>query len=153
MPVSPSPTTRPVEPLKHLRGESPVVRGGALPFPEADRPRGAHGSGDAARRRRTLLHCGGATQRIALLLEVARQQAHGDNGDHEARVHAVVELLHEGRQDDAAQDRAVHVRGAPDAREHAQEEGQEQGQADEAVGEDDRPELALRAQGGQPRRG
>ena len=68
-----------------------------------------------------------------------------DDGDHEAGVHAVVELLHQGRQDDAAQDRAVHVRGTPDAREHAQEEGEEQGQADQAVGEDNRPELALRA--------
>jgi len=114
-------------------------------LPHAHGPLGADGSRYATGARAALAVGLGALDRVALLLEVTRQERHRDDGDHEAGVHAVVELLHQGRQDDAAQDRAVHVRGTPDAREHAQEEGEEQGQADQAVGEDNRPELALRA--------
>ena len=136
-----------------MSGKSPVVRGGACPLPHAHRALGADGPGDATGARASVALDLGALDRIALLLEVTRQERHRDDGDHEAGVHAVVELLDQGRQDDATQDRAVHVRGSPDAREHAQEEGEEQRQADQAVGEDDRPELALRSQGGQPRRG
>jgi hypothetical protein len=95
---------------------------------------------------------GGQAQRVVLFFQVTRQQSGGDDREHQARVHAVVELLDQGGQHDAAQDRTVDVLGPPDAREHAQEEQDEQENADEAVGEEDGPELALGTQSRQPGR-
>jgi len=65
---------------------------------------GADGSRDAAGARDALAFGLGALDRVVFLLQVTRQERDRHDGDHQARVHAVVELLHQGRQDDAAQD-------------------------------------------------
>ena len=104
----PSPTTRPVESLEHPSGESPVVRGGASPFAQTHGGRDADRTGDGTGRRCTGLG-GGQAQRVVLFFQVTRQQSGGDDREHQARVHAVVELLDQGGQHDAAQDRTVDV--------------------------------------------
>jgi len=73
-------------------------------LPHAHGALGADGPGDATGAHAALTLGLSALDRIALLFEVTRQERHRDDGDHEAGVHAVVELLHQGGQDDAAQD-------------------------------------------------
>jgi len=73
-------------------------------LPHAHGTLGADSSRDATGARGICTLGLGTLDRIALLFEVTRQERHRDDGDHEAGVHAVVELLHQGRQDDAAQD-------------------------------------------------
>jgi len=73
-------------------------------LPHAHGALGADGSRDAAGARDALAFGLGALDRVVFLLQVARQERDRHDGDHETCVHAVVELLDQGRQDDAAQD-------------------------------------------------